>query len=310
MNQRSIPVSDIWRKQQPMNHERAGIPPCDWPNQQHSRIVSAGARWHVQRAGKGPAILLLHGTGSSAHTWDLVFKTLAESNDVLAVDLPGHGFSSALPTGRMRLDGVSTALADLLQVVNFKPDIIVGHSAGAAVALQLVLHDLSSPAAIVGINAALQPFGGGLSALFAPLARSMTLVPFLPKLIAHRARNIDVISRMLRSTGSDLPEQNVTRYQRLLVREQHVAATLQMMADWDLRTLLDDMEPLASRIYLMVGDCDEAVPPEQTIAVEKRYPDVTVSTMSGAGHLANEERPDLTAAYVAAVLQQESSSGR
>ena len=310
MNQRSIPATDVWRQQRPMNPERAGLPPVDWPNQQHSRIVSAGARWHVQRAGKGPAILLLHGTGSSTHTWDQVFKTLAEANDVLAVDLPGHGFSSALPSGRTRLDGISTALAGLLQAVDFKPDVIVGHSAGAAIALQLVLHDLTSPAAVVGINAALQPFGGTLAALFAPLARSMTLVPFLPKLIARRARNIDVIDRMLRSTGSDLPEQNVTRYQQLLIREQHVAATLQMMADWDLRTLLDDIEPLAAQTYLMVADGDEAVPPQQTTAVKKRYPDVTVKTMSGVGHLANEERPDLTAAYVAAVLRQERSGGR
>ena len=37
----------------------------DWPNHAASRFVpAAGLRWHVQQAGNGPVILLIHGTGS------------------------------------------------------------------------------------------------------------------------------------------------------------------------------------------------------------------------------------------------------
>ena len=41
---------------------------ADWPHRDASRfIVAAGLRWHVQRIGAGPTLLLLHGTGAATH---------------------------------------------------------------------------------------------------------------------------------------------------------------------------------------------------------------------------------------------------
>jgi len=50
-----------------------------WPNHEISRMVeAAGMRWHVQQAGSGPVLLLLHGTGASAHSWrDVVPRLIA-----------------------------------------------------------------------------------------------------------------------------------------------------------------------------------------------------------------------------------------
>ena len=40
----------------------------DWPNREASAFVeAAGIRWHVQRMGEGPPLLLLHGTGAATH---------------------------------------------------------------------------------------------------------------------------------------------------------------------------------------------------------------------------------------------------
>ena len=41
----------------------------DWPNRDSSRFVTAGGlRWHVQVAGTGPVVLLVHGTGAATHS--------------------------------------------------------------------------------------------------------------------------------------------------------------------------------------------------------------------------------------------------
>ena len=41
-----------------------------WPHREASRFVAAGGlRWHVQDLGEGPTLLLLHGPGSTAHSW-------------------------------------------------------------------------------------------------------------------------------------------------------------------------------------------------------------------------------------------------
>jgi pimeloyl-ACP methyl ester carboxylesterase len=81
-----------------------------------------------------PSVLLLHGIGSSAATWWRMRRDLGDLGlDAAAVNLPGHG-------GRMAPDGVR--LADLVDAVradlDARPvDLVVGHSLGAVVALEL-----------------------------------------------------------------------------------------------------------------------------------------------------------------------------
>ncbi len=42
----------------------------DWPHRDRSRFVEAGGlRWHIQRMGDGPALLLVHGTAAATHSW-------------------------------------------------------------------------------------------------------------------------------------------------------------------------------------------------------------------------------------------------
>ena len=77
----------------------------DWPNAAASHFVQAGGiEWHVQRKGlQGPSVVLLHGTGAATHSWRGVLPLLAEHASVLAMDLPGHGFSSTPPPAQMGL---------------------------------------------------------------------------------------------------------------------------------------------------------------------------------------------------------------
>ena len=91
----------------------------------------------MQRAGKGEHVLLLHGTGASTHSWAVLFPLLAARFDTLAVDLPGHGFTQSFRRLDSALPGMVHALKVLLAAENFRPALIVGHSAGAAIAVRL-----------------------------------------------------------------------------------------------------------------------------------------------------------------------------
>ncbi|MEM7746067.1 MAG: alpha/beta fold hydrolase, partial [Pseudomonadota bacterium] len=107
----------------------------DWPNREASVFVrTGGVAWHVQRMGSGPRLLLLHGTGGATHSWRGLLPALADRFDVVAPDLPGHGFSSM---GMASLPGMAGAVRDLLATLDVAPEYIVGHSAGAAIALRL-----------------------------------------------------------------------------------------------------------------------------------------------------------------------------
>ena len=275
----------------------AGQPPAsipyDWPWREHSRFVDAdGIRWHVQQRGTGPKLLLVHGTGASTHSWRDVFPMLAEHFDVLAIDLPGHGFSDSVGNARMTLNDIAASLGTLLDELSFAPDYVVGHSAGAAILLRMALDASIEPQRIVGLNAALLPFGGSFRRFFTPLAQFLAGTRTMPRMIAARARDLAAVRRVLAGTGSHLDRQGAEYYQRLLTREQHVAAVLAMMANWDLEPMLDDLPRLPVELHLVTASGDKAVSAREAQAIVSRLPTTTVTQLDGCGHLAHEEQPD------------------
>jgi pimeloyl-ACP methyl ester carboxylesterase len=86
------------------------------------------------RCGEGPPLLLLHGTASSRGVWAPLIETLAEANDVLAVDLPGHGDS---PHTSYTPAEWAQEVAVFLDGQRLEKVALVGHSSGGWTALEL-----------------------------------------------------------------------------------------------------------------------------------------------------------------------------
>lgn len=279
----------------PLSWERDGR---DWPNRTASRFVEAGGlRWHVQEWGRGPVALLVHGTGSATHSWRALAPRLAGHFSVVAPDLPGHGFSEAAARARP-LPGVARAMGDLVRALGREPVLAVGHSAGAAILCRMSLDGVIAPRTIVALNGALLPLGGPAEPVFSRLARLLTWNPLVPRLLAWRSTRPDVMKRLIRGTGSRLDSRGVELYARLLGNPHHVAATLAMMAHWDLRPLVRDLPSLPARLFLVTGERDRYIPPSEAERVRARVPDVEVVRLPGLGHLAHEERPDEVAALL------------
>jgi magnesium chelatase accessory protein len=266
-----------------------------WPNHEISRMVeAAGMRWHVQQAGSGPVLLLLHGTGASAHSWRDIVPLLTPHFTVVAPDLPGHGFTSGAP-GRSSIGGMSASVGTLLSALGVRPDYGVGHSAGAAVLCRLALDRRLAPSRIISINGAFLPLGGLAGMLFAPLARLLAGTPLLPQLIARRIASPISVSRMLESTGSRLSAEGIELYVRLMRDADHVAGTLAMLSQWDLEPFARDLPNLPTPLTLLVGDNDKTVPPPQAREVRARLRSAAIDWLPGLGHLAHEEAPGLIA---------------
>lgn len=274
----------------------------DWPNASASRFVEAGGvRWHVQCAGDPhhPCILLLHGTGASTHSWRDLLPALATHAHVIAPDLPGHGFSG-WPEQResFTLPGMAQAVGALLQALHAKPQRIVGHSAGGAVAVQMSLDRRAAPRLIVGLNAAVVPLPGVAGAVFSPMARTLVLNPLVPRLFAWTAAWPGLLERLLDGTGSTLDPRGRELYGRLVRSPSHVAAALAMMAGWDLSALYRRLPELKAALHLIVGDRDRTLPPDLAWQAAGRVPGTRVTTLSGLGHLAHEEQPRRVAALI------------
>lgn len=275
----------------------------DWPLRETSRFVeAAGLRWHVQVQGAGPPLVLLHGTGASTHSWRDVAPLLASRWQVIAPDLPGHGFSDRAPSRTTTLPGMAAALRALLDALGARPAGLVGHSAGAAIAARLALDGgLPDARAIVSLNGAFVPFAGVMRIL-SPAARLLAATPIAARIAAARARDRSAVERLLASTGSRLDPRGRELYARLVQSPGHVAGALAMMAGWDLESLWRDLPRLAVPLRLVVGRNDGTVPPADAERVRARVPGATVERLPGLGHLMHEEAPARLAALVETLL--------
>ncbi len=266
--------------------------PDDWPLREHSRFLTAGGlRWHVQCLGRGPAVLLVHGTGASTHTWRDLAPLLARHYTVVAPDLPAHG-GTARPADDtlMTLPGMAGGLRALLEALDVEPALAVGHSAGAAILARMCLDSAISPRGLVSLNGALLELPGLPRAVFSPLARLLAASP-LPRLFAWRAGDRTAVERLVASTGSRLDAAGVDFYARLVRDPAHVAGVLAMMARWDLAALEVELPALAVPLLLVVGLRDGTVPPSEGRRVRERVPAAELVELPGLGHLAHEERP-------------------
>jgi len=273
----------------------------DWPNRAASRFVHAGGlRWHVQEFGDGEPMLLVHGTGASTHSWRDLAPLLAQRYRVIAADLPGHGFTRCADASRLSLPGMAMALAALLQTLQVEPAFAVGHSAGAAILVRMVLDGRVRPRRVVSLNGALLPLGGLRSPLFAPLARLFVSNPLIPRLFAWQASHPAAFARMMEQTGSRLDARGVELYQRLASRPAHVGAALDMMARWDVRPLEHELPRFGVPLTLVSGGRDGMIPPSHADDVRRLLPAAHSITLEDLGHLAHEEQPQRVAALIAA----------
>lgn len=269
----------------------------DWPNRAFSRFIDTGRiRWHVQimeAAEKtAPVLLLLHGTGAATHSWRDLAPMLSADFTVVAPDLPGHGFTQGRPAGGLSMRAMARAVADLLATLALQPEIIVGHSAGAAIAIRMALDGLASTHDIVGLDAALLPFPGLGAKLFPSLARLLFVNPLAPHFFARLARTPGETGRfLLRSTGSRIDSDGVGQYESLFRSAGHCAGAITMMADWDLPALKLDLPRLQIPLLLVHGDADAAIPVAKAREAAAIVANGRLLTLAGLGHLAHEECP-------------------
>ena len=118
-----------------------------------SELTSSLSGWQGGEGGEGPPLLLIHGVGLRAEAWSPMLPILNRHFAVTAVDLPGHGESAKLQDGDQNsLNEFTDRIAELLPSPSQKV-LVMGHSLGALIALDLAIKHADKVAAVVPLNA-------------------------------------------------------------------------------------------------------------------------------------------------------------
>jgi magnesium chelatase accessory protein len=271
----------------------------NWPNRAYSRIVEAGGiAFHVQELGDpaNPPLLLIHGTGASTHSFAPLMDLLIGQFYCIAIDVPGHGFTP-MPRGFVpTLPEMARVTLQLLTILNVGPVTGVGHSAGAAILIEMAARAPDAITRIFAVNAALEPMRG--HAVLSPLAKVLFLNPLTPQLFAWRAQFAGMTKIMLRATGTVLDAEAMRRYQVLLEDKNHVAGALAMMAAWELEPLQNKLRSLPTPLTLIAANDDTFVPARVSKEAAEKALQAQIILLPKGGHLVHEIDANAVAAIV------------
>ena len=251
-------------------------------------IAVQGVRLHVRDDGPrdAPAVLMLHGMGSSLHTWEPWAEALDDRFRVIRIDLPGAGLSAADPTGDYsdeRSLAVLKALQDRLQIARWS---LVGNSIGGRIAWRYAAAhpDRVDRLVLISPDGFASPgFAYGKPAEVPSVLEAMRFA--LPKSMLRA--NIAVGY----ADPKALTEATTTRYHDLMRVPGGRAALLARMR----QTVLIDPEPrlraIKAPVLLLWGQKDAMIPIANARDYLKSLPDARLVELDDLGHLPMEEDP-------------------
>jgi len=249
------------------------------------RIVRArNAQRAYFEAGSGEPVVLLHGIGARAFSWETQLARWSNAYRVVAWDAPGYGHSDDLPHSEPETAEYADALLDLLDTLAIERPIVVGHSLGALIAGTFAARHPQRLSALVLLSVACGY--GHLSfidreRLFATRAgdlQAMGIAEFAQK------RAASIVS------PHALPE-HIARVRDAMssIRESGYLAAMRMLTNGDLLAITPNI-----RVPTLVacGSVDTVTPPEQNRRVAESIPGAAFALVDGAGHAVYVERPD------------------
>jgi pimeloyl-ACP methyl ester carboxylesterase len=257
-----------------------------------------GVRLFYELNGTGDVLVLVHGSWTSHHSWDLVVPRLAESFRVLTYDRRGHS-DSERPAGQGSVREDVTDLAALIEHLRLGPAWVAGNSFGASITLRLAGE---RPALFRGLLCHEPP-------LFSLLAQDPAVAPLLAEI---GQRITAVVERIAAGDYSGAAEQFVETVALGPGTWAQLPLEFQQTFIENAPTFLDeasDPEQLGFDLAWMRGFSQPALltlgdqsPPTFAPVVTRlaeALPRVEVGRFPGAGHIPHATHPD---AYVEAIL--------
>ncbi len=254
---------------------------------QYARV--AGHRLRYVRAGHGPAVVLVHGFGSSLYTWKDQIPGLATDHEVVALDLPGFGLSDR--PADLSIEDLPRAVAGLMDRLEIPRAALVGSSMGGATAAIVAGRRPQRVSALVLVDAA----GFRMRPEQRPRFVRIAMSPLGGMLTRLPGQRLFV----------ELALRDVLREPRLLTRErvaEYLQAAGQPGSAASARSLgvsmagryeaVQDALPLVRAPTLVVwGGDDDWIPVADAERFRAAIAGARSVTIAGCGHLPQEQRP-------------------
>ena len=262
-------------------------------------IVVADTTLHVRDSGpRTPhAVILLHGFGSSLHTWEPWAQALQDDYRVVRLDLPGSGLSLADPSGRYDDARTTELLVALMDRLGLASAVLVGNSIGGRIAWNFAAQHPDRVTKLVLIS----PDGFASGAFRYGEKPS---VPFFAHVLRYVLPKSMIRSSVASAYGNPalLTDETVDRYYDLMLAPGARDALISRME----QTVLQDPVPTLRKIQLPVlllwGEKDRLIPVSNAMDYSRELPQSEIVAFPELGHVPQEEAPTRSLQSIKAFL--------
>ena len=241
---------------------------------------------HVER-GEGPPAVLVHGYAASSFSFRETIPALAPRFRVLAVDLPGFGYSDRSLQHDLSLDAQVRVLQRWMEAQRVTGALVVGHSMGGTIAMRLAVAQPALVERLVLVGAP-EPDWLRQGARLRPLLRPMRPLVRISVLLGTTTTRLSM--RRLVYDRTHLTRPVLAGYRRPRRIKGSIAAIERM-----LRFTANDRPVSPAEVrqpaLLLWGEHDRTVPLGRGKRLAESLPDAELVVIPKAGHLVPEERP-------------------
>lgn len=241
------------------------------------------------------AVILVHGSNASLHTWEPWAEQLAPHWRVVTIDMPGHGLTGGTPDADYTIGRAAGVVEEVRAHLDLASAHVGGNSRGGAIALYYAVEHPGRVRSLALLNAAGAPWpqddgeDEDDSPLIYRLAANPAIAPLLMNFLPR-----SLVADAVRGAVADpatVSEAMVERYHDVLRFPGNREATL-------IRQGLDyPMEPyrqahtLDMPVLVMWGELDTVVPLSQLNRFVEAMPHARTVVYADVGHTPMEEIP-------------------
>jgi pimeloyl-ACP methyl ester carboxylesterase len=234
-------------------------------------------------------IVLIHGTGSSLHTFDSWTNSLKKSNRVVRLDLPAYGLTGPFPDRHYSMAHYTNFLMAFLTALEIKQCVLAGNSLGGEIAWNFTLEQPEIVKKLILIDAAGYP----LSSKSVPIAFKLAQTPVLNKLLTYITPRFLVRASVenVYFNKSKVTDSLVERYFELTLRKGNRQAFVDRFRMSKDSSAYKNIKFIQQPTLILWGAKDLLIPIENAYKFHEYLPNDTLVILEDTGHTPMEESP-------------------
>ena len=234
-------------------------------------------------------LVLIHGTGSSLHTFDAWTSQLIPTYRVIRMDLPGYGLTGPFPHRDYSTENYLTFLKHFLDKLAIEHCVLAGNSLGGGIAWQFALAYPHMVDKLVLIDAGGYPSRAKRIpiafkvATWRPINRIFTFIT--PRFMAKASLE------NVYADKSKISKSLVDRYFELNLREGNRQAFIDRIGVQRDTTVYRNISRIQQKTLILWGDQDQLIPVANAYRFQQDLPNDTLVILKNVGHVPMEEDP-------------------